>query len=137
MNELELIFDEVAPDTVPKGAVVDLIEVCFGAHPGGGDYRTYVLEKSLAKKVWKLWLKVYVEEWQGDENDEPGDWLYGLQAIAKCSEQESEHQIARHLLTACWIEELKLYGTSFENVEIEKTGILDASDVADILRALP
>jgi len=118
---------EISSEVKPESETFHLFDVCLGAHPGGGDYRTYVLEK-IDNEHWKLWLKIFVDEWEGNdaEDEELGAWLYGLQASCASSPDVEPSDIAKSLIAKTWIEEQRIYGTEFSDLYLEHAGLLSS-----------
>ena len=120
---------EIGPEEKPESETFHLFDVCLGAHPGGGDYRTYVLEK-IDSQHWKLWLKIFVDEWDEDnaEDEELGAWLFGLQASCESSSDAEPSDIAKSLIARTWIEEQRIYDTEFSDLSLEHAGLLSSLD---------
>ena len=128
ISNLSVECSEIEPDLKPAGETHHIFDVSLGAHPGGGDYRTYVLEK-IDNRHWKLWVKIFVDEWEPSEiDDEHGAWLFGQQASCETNSDDDLTHIAKFLVAQTWAEEPNLYGTDFSDLTLEHAGLLSSLD---------
>ena len=133
VNSLSVVCSDVGPDEKPVGETFHVFDICLGAHPAGGDYRTYLLER--VGSCWKLWLKVFEDECfeaysDGNDPDEGGVWLYGVQAVCDVSGDALPEEVAKVLIKASWTEEARIYDTDFSNLKVIEAGLLNGDGLA-------
>lgn len=138
----------------PQGSTIRVADVCFGAGPGGGDYRRYELEKNDANDSWTLWWSTsdewtpayqewveqleefYDSEGEGDEPAAPR--LFSLQARGETKPDADPREVAYKMLSACWAIEPKKWDTDLDLMTVDEGGILSKRELLmirdDIIR---
>jgi hypothetical protein len=140
-----LCGDDNSPS--PSGKVMHVADLCFGASPGGGDYRCYELEKN-DDGSWNLWFSVLDEwtpaydEWNKklleyedseEHTKEPiQPRIYTSQAHATATLGSTPREVAYEMLKACWTQELKHVETHGEFLTVDQEGILSESEIMAI-----
>lgn len=125
---LEVLNLDLDASIGPLGQVIPLARVSFGAGPGGGDYREYLLEHNGDRTNWALWL-VADDPWSDDAEEQKT--LYGLQARMVTASQISVEDVALNLLKASWSEEFAkgTYETDFEALKLEFSTLFSEKDL--------
>ena len=119
----------------PEGKTFYIATLCFGAHPGGGDYRRYILEELGGDRLsWYLWGEG--EDELADAvlvNEEEEEWekplIYGLQAFVHLEKPVTPTEAAAELLRACWALEWAEYGPPYDFFVHDDSGILTSEDL--------
>ena len=121
-----------------QGDLIHVASVCFGASPGGGDYRDYGVEQNGDGSL-SLWLSA-PDQWsekanalqESDEEAEatPQPLLYSLQARLNSAHKYPDLKAAvTAMMTACWIEEGPAYHTDLSGLSVDQAGLLDTADL--------
>lgn len=146
--KLDVLLLEGEPSEFPQGNTIHVAEVCFGAGPGGGDYRRYELERSDSNDSWTLWWSTpdewtpAYEEWckkleEYEDSDEDGDEpiqprLYSLQARAETKPDATPRNVAYEMLRACWALEPGKWDTDLRLLSVYQVGILRKHELLEI-----
>ena len=140
-ESITIVLGQADFDVSPKEDTIKIANVCFGAGPGGGDYRNYLLER-INDLEWVLWVSI-TDEWSekvclDEENDvyaEPKP-LYALQATAKTKDLVPAEIVATEILKATWIKERQQgYNTNFDSFTVDDPGLLSKEQLKIIINA--
>ena len=106
----------------PKSAQL-VASLDMGSGPGGGDYRTYLLEGDSKRLEWTLWQK-------GSDCD-TGKPLYCRVAFGSSRQPTQPEYAAEQLLMKVWEDE-RDWGYLGHSVGVEAAGILTDEDIKRI-----
>ena len=141
-ESITIVLGQADFDVSPEEDTIKIANVCFGAGPGGGDYRNYLLER-INDLEWALWVSLpdlWSEEVCLDE--ENGEYaepkpLYALQATAKTKDLVHADIVATEILKATWIKERKRGDTNFDSFTVDSPGLLSKEQLKIIINATP
>lgn len=111
----------------PPKSVLVVAKVDMGSGPGGGAYRTYLLQRDRWRKRWTLWEK-------GSDYD-TGKPLYCRVAYGESTSAAKPEHAARLLLERVWLDEIR-EGFLPGSIAVEETGLLSRDDIKEMERLL-
>ena len=135
-KNIDVLLLEFDNSTSPQDQITHIADVCFGAGPGGGDYRSYELEFNDEQTEWTLWISA-PNEWEevdrGDEEDSDEVLLmYSLQARAETERGADSYKVACEMLKTTWIQEPEVWDTDLSLLTIDREGLLSKTKLLEI-----
>lgn len=134
-SDVDVALRELDHESRPVGACQHIGDVCFGAGPGGGDYRTYLLERDDGANCFNLWIRA-LDEWSDAEYKEEGNtqatpFLYAYQASMDIVDDLPPEAAAARLIEATWKYEVGTgaWGTNFDHFSVDSGGLLSIEEL--------